>query len=211
MSGPYKGRKMVQFIVGVDEAGRGPLAGPVSLGAVLARIDDMPKLRKVFREIKGKDSKKLSPDEREKWFGIIRLQVASGALAWKVAHSTPAVIDGRGLSYAIRSALSRALFGTGAKGESARVLLDGGLKAPVEFINQKTIIKGDEKELLISLASICAKVTRDRIMIRQSKYFPEYGFDEHKGYGTTSHRNNIGKFGLTEIHRASFCKSFDKD
>jgi ribonuclease HII len=87
-----------------------------------------------------------------------------------------------------------------------QVLLDGSLKAPKEFINQKTIIKGDEKEKIIAWASILAKVSRDSIMTKYHKKFPQYGFQIHKGYGTDKHRTAISKYGLSEIHRKTFCK-----
>ena len=84
------------------------------------------------------------------------------------------------------------------------IFLDGGLKAPVEYVNQKTIIKGDELFPVISLASIVAKVTRDNLMTKHSKEYPEYGFEKHSGYGTKTHYDAIKKYGLTPIHRKSF-------
>jgi ribonuclease HII len=88
----------------------------------------------------------------------------------------------------------------------AQVLLDGGLKAPVEFKNQKTIIKGDEKEMVIALASICAKVLRDRKMNLLAKKYSNYGFEKHKGYGTKGHYEAIKKYGMLSVHRKSFLK-----
>ena len=90
--------------------------------------------------------------------------------------------------------------------DMARVLLDGGLKAPVEFKNQKTIIKGDEREMVIALASICAKVLRDRKMNLLGKKHPKYGFEVHKGYGTKKHYQAIRKYGLLPVHRRSFLR-----
>lgn len=87
-----------------------------------------------------------------------------------------------------------------------RVLLDGGLRAPVHYTNQQTIIKGDEKELVIALASIVAKVTRDKRMVALAKKFPAYGFEKHKGYGTRAHYEAIKKHGITPHHRKSFLK-----
>jgi len=90
--------------------------------------------------------------------------------------------------------------------KKCKVLLDGGLKAPEEYIDQKTIIKGDEKKMIIALASIYAKVMRDRKMVKFGKEYPEYGFEIHKGYGTKKHYEAIGKYGLSNIHRRSYIK-----
>ena len=88
-------------------------------------------------------------------------------------------------------------------------MLDGGLKVPIEFKNQKTIIKGDEKERIIAWASILAKVSRDNLMVKASKKFPEYSFGLHKGYGTQKHREAIKKYGTSDFHRKSFCKKIN--
>jgi len=206
-----KSRQKPAFVVGIDEAGRGPLAGPVAVGAVSARTAELPRLKRVFRMIKGKDSKKLSPEDREKWFAVIKAEAKAGNLRWKVSLSGNDMIDKKGIVPAIRSALIRnlrSLLVVADEPQHTRVLLDGGLKAPAEFLDQKTIIKGDEKELLISLASICAKVTRDAAMCRLAKKYPEYGFAVHKGYGTKMHSNALKLYGLCVIHRLSFCARF---
>ncbi|HVS79698.1 MAG TPA: ribonuclease HII [Candidatus Paceibacterota bacterium] len=206
MQKPVKRVKKAEFVVGIDEAGRGPLAGPVAVGSVLAGAAELSRLRRVFKSIKGKDSKKLTEAEREEWFAVIKAEADAGNLTWRVSLSGSAMIDKKGIVPAIRSALSRSLVAVADDSSRTRVLLDGGLKAPAEFSNQKTIIKGDEKELLISLASICAKVTRDRYMCRLAKKYPEYGFEVHKGYGTKRHAEGIKSFGLCALHRKSFIR-----
>jgi ribonuclease HII len=187
-------------ILGIDEAGRGPLAGPVSVGVV--KIS--PKFNKSF--FKGiKDSKQLSPDERELWFSLATEAKKRGELDFKVALVSEKVIDRRGIAYALRLGIKRCLARLEASPED-QVFLDGALKAPPLFARQLTVIKGDEKIPVISLASICAKVIRDRKMIKLSKKFPQFNFHIHKGYGTRLHREAIQKYGLTELHRKSFLK-----
>lgn len=194
---------MRKFLVGIDEAGRGPLAGPVAVGAVKISPENI----RLFRGVK--DSKKLSPDEREKWFRKIRKLSREGKLLFSVSFSSASVIDKKGIVKAVSLALARSLRKLVLVGEEkfAEVLLDGSLKAPQRFSNQKTIIRGDEKRLIIALASIPAKVLRDKKMKRLSKKFPKYGLDVHKGYGTLAHRRAIQKFGASKIHRKSFLKN----
>jgi len=113
------------------------------------------------------------------------------------------IIDKHGISYAIRLGIKRCLTGVGANPRD-QVFLDGSLKAPEEFKHQLTVVKGDEKISVISLASICAKVTRDRKMVKLSQKFPEFDFHIHKGYGTRKHLLALKKYGPSEIHRRSF-------
>jgi ribonuclease HII len=119
------------------------------------------------------------------------------------------VIDRKGIAYAIKLGIKRTLGALGVP-EDSQIFLDGGIKAPEAFNHQLTVIKGDEKIPVISLASIVAKVTRDRKMIRLSKNFPEFNFHIHKGYGTREHRRAIQKYGVTDIHRRSFLKFLEK-
>jgi ribonuclease HII len=130
--------------------------------------------------------------------GIIRFHVAL------ISHT---VIDTKGISPAIKKGIAECLKKLNASEHDCEILLDGSLKAPQEFIFQKTIIKGDEKEYPIGLASIAAKVIRDRKMEQYAMKYPEYGFDVHKGYGTDSHRKMIKKHGPSKIHRRSFLKN----
>ena len=190
---------MERCIVGIDEAGRGPLAGPVAVGAVLVRNDFD---KRFFRNIK--DSKQLSADERELWFALAQEAKRVGELDFAVALVSEKVIDRHGISYAIRLGIKRCLRRLSAAAETSQVFLDGGIKAPVEFKHQLTVIKGDEKIPVISLASICAKVVRDRRMVRLDKKFPEFNFRTNKGYGTLGHREALRQYGPTAIHRISF-------
>jgi len=195
--------KGIQYIIGIDEAGRGPLAGPVSVGAACFRIS---KRRRFVLFSKGvKDSKKLNEKQREVWFAKIEKEVFSEKFSFAVSFSSSEMIDTYGLSFAIKSALSKAIAKLSCPPESTLVLLDGSLHAPEEYIFQKTIIHGDDIEPIISLASIAAKVLRDRKMVALSKKYPEYGFERHKGYGTKKHYEMIKKYGiLSGIHRKTF-------
>ena len=144
---------------------------------------------------------------REMWVVRIREGETAGFLVTAVAFVAPAVIDKKGIAPSIRQALARALDGAAPASLGVRVLLDGGLRAPAEYKNQQTIIKGDEKELSIALASIVAKVARDARMTKLGKKFPAYGFECHKGYGTRVHYEAIKKHGITAHHRKSFLKT----
>jgi ribonuclease HII len=191
------------FIIGIDEAGRGPLAGPVSVGAFSIRSKD------VLKKFKGvKDSKQLSEKQREEWFKKIREEETKGAISYAVSFSSEKVIDSKGISYAIRSALDQCLKKLEKKRFAdpfdSRVLLDGSLHAPSRYPDQMTIIGGDAREPIIALASICAKVLRDRKMKRLAEIFPGYGFEVHKGYGTKAHYAAIKRYGVSSIHRKSF-------
>lgn len=194
--------KSRKWVVGIDEAGRGPLAGPVTLGAVICRLDFA---RNFFMGIK--DSKHLSPRAREEWLKKIKDNPEIFYRASSVGHAT---IDRLGISKAIKMGVGRVLQGSlggpTAKWRSdrqCRILLDGSLKAPAKY-TQKTIIKGDEKISIIAAASIVAKVSRDRKMKRFGRLFPEYAFEIHKGYGTRLHYERIKKHGLCDIHRRSY-------
>ncbi len=209
----YRMKLVSAGLMGVDEAGRGPLAGPVSVGACAVPVQFT---RKHFKGIK--DSKKLSEKQREEWFSRMNYlapqppnlvpwvpsKVFPKGVKYAVTLVSNKIIDTKGLSYAIRFALQSSLKKLKLNPAECMVLLDGGLKAPIEYKNQKTIIKGDEKEYAISLASIAAKVTRDRLMVRLSKKYRAYGFEVHKGYGTKRHIENIKKYGLSPLHRRSF-------
>jgi ribonuclease HII len=198
------------YIIGIDEAGRGPLAGPVVVGAVMVRKDFQKKFKKVLLEIKNKDSKKLSAEKREAWFQKIKKWKQENKLDFHVALISNKIIDTKGISLAIKKGiqecLTKIVHSRKINPDECLVLLDGSLKAPEEFIHQKTIIKGDEKHFQISLASICAKVTRDAYMKKAAKKYPQYSFEVHKGYGTLQHRILIKKHGVSKIHRQSFIK-----
>lgn len=204
MGGMNKPRK-VACIVGIDEAGRGPLAGPVSVGAFAVRS------RATLRKFRGvKDSKQLSEKQREEWFGIIETLAKNGEVAYAVSFARAASIDKNGLTKSISSALHRSLRRLELLGfdcVAGKILLDGSLYASDRYPDQTTIIDGDAKEPIIALASICAKFLRDRRLKNMAKEFPHHGFEIHKGYGTKAHYAAIKKHGLTPEHRRSFLKN----
>ena len=197
----------MEFIIGIDEAGRGPIAGPVAVGAFCVEKKARKKLSEFFPGGRIRDSKKLSPVAREKIFRELVRQKRSGAISFAVSFGSATEIDRKGITFAIRKALTRSIKILGVKPCDCSVLLDGGLKAPEKFRNQRTIIKGDEKEAVIALASIAAKVLRDRMMINFAKKYPDYGFEIHKGYGTKKHYQALKKLGFSQIHRRSFLKN----
>jgi len=187
------------YIVGIDEAGRGPLAGPVAVGGVRIGTDFN---KKFFKGIK--DSKQLTHEERELWYSLILEAKKQGKLDFKVALVSEKIIDRYGIAYAIKLGIKRVLKALLAEKTDAQIFLDGGIKAPKEFTHQLTVIKGDEKIPVISLASVCAKVVRDRRMVKMGKKYPLYDFGTHKGYGTRVHREAILKYGLSDLHRKTF-------
>lgn len=188
-----------RILIGVDEVGRGPIAGPVAVGALVFL---KPEAKRLFRGVK--ESKQLSEEKRKQWFKVIQKAQKSGHVDFKVSFQSQKIIDTKGLSYAIKTALNRSLNSLQINPAQARVLLDGGLRAPILYLNQQTIIKGDVKEMVIALASICAKVLRDQRMNFLAKKYPLYGFEKHKGYGTKGHYLAIRKYGMLETHRRSF-------
>ncbi|MDO8492868.1 MAG: ribonuclease HII [bacterium] len=217
----------MKYIVGIDEAGRGPLAGPVAIGIVTVPKNIEHRVFNIFRELNRekrksktnlsihrgrirwvKDSKQLNEKKREEIFEKIKKETKAGKLKYAVGFGSVELIDKEGITRAIAYAIARVIRKFKTKPSQMKVLLDGSLKAPKKFKNQKTIIKGDEKEMIIALASICAKVLRDRLMKRLAKKYPKYGFEIHKGYGTKAHIRAIKKYGLSKIHRKSFCKKF---
>lgn len=151
-----------------------------------------------------KDSKKMSAKQRENCVTEIKKLKNLGRADFSFASANNSTIDKIGLSKAVELSVRRAICRLKIKPSECRVLLDGGLKAPEEFVFQKTIIKGDEKIKVISCASVLAKVRRDKLMERMARIYPKYGFEGHKGYGTKLHFSKIKKHGLTPIHRRSF-------
>lgn len=192
--------------VGVDEAGRGPLAGPVSVAAValMARVPlDIGMSRGTL-----KDSKQLSEKKRGQWFEWLRGKQKSGRIKFTASLVGEKTIDRIGIVKAVKIGIGRCLKRLDLKPEQCRVLLDGNLAAPKVYRNQKTIIRGDEKIPLIMLASIIAKVRRDRRMIKLARVYPDYNFETHKGYGTRAHYRALNRYGLSPLHRRSFLKNF---
>jgi len=192
----------MKWIVGIDEAGRGALAGPVSVGAVLVpKGFDWSLIPGVA------DSKQVTPKNREAIFRRAQKLEKEGKLQYVVSLVSEKIIDKKGITFAVRQGIERALAKLAPDPRYTYIKLDGLLNAPDTFPHQKTIIKGDVTEKEISLASIMAKVTRDRYMVRLAKKHSAYGFEVHKGYGTLAHRKNIKKHGLGVMHRTTFCKS----
>ena len=189
--------------------GRGPIAGPVAVGAFVVLDPAAVSRSRIFRGVK--ESKQLTPEARERWFAIIQSAQRSGLVDFAVTFQSEKIIDTKGISFAISTALASSLEKLGVEPARAVVLLDGGLRAPDHFKNQKTIIRGDTKETVIALASICAKVLRDRRMVRLALKHPGYGLAEHKGYGTKAHYAAIKRQGLSVLHRQSFCRSLAKN
>jgi ribonuclease HII len=185
-----------QTIVGIDEAGRGPLAGPVYVGLAAAcnsfDFTQFPTLT---------DSKQMSEADRERIYNHIL--EGDNKVEYTIRYSTPQVIDKQGINPAINRAINRGLRNLDISTDNSKLLLDGGLSAPAKY-RQESITKGDAKEPVISLASVLAKVARDKKMRRLAKKHPQYGFEKHKGYGTNHHRRKINKFGVCDIHRKSF-------
>jgi len=208
----------VEYVIGIDEAGRGALAGPVAVGAVL-----LPSEHNNWKYWKGtlsdsvplelRDSKKLSEKKREEWFE--KIQNKSKKWTPNVHFSVEMVdadfIDSEGIVPACLRAARVAVDGFGIDCKEAQVLCDAGLSVPEKW-NQKSIVRGDESEPVIALASIVAKVSRDRLMKDISKKHPEYEFEKHKGYGTKLHCDAILKKGpVGLIHRKTFISRLTKD
>jgi len=194
----------VKYIIGIDEVGRGPLAGPVLICAVC--LPRTSKYNKTFLK-DFVDSKKLNHEKRLELFKKAQKSQKNGQVSYVFSFVGSALIDRDGISKALKIAIKRALKKLDLPERECMVLLDGSLIAPCEYIFQKTIIKGDDRVKIISCASVLAKVKRDKLMIRMSKKYPNYNFDEHKGYGTKKHISAIKKHGPSQIHRQSFLKN----
>lgn len=202
------------FVIGVDEAGRGPLAGPVVAAAVVVICP-----KKGFRAINFlkknnllavKDSKKLSPNKREKVFTTI---VNSSVILWGIGSASEKVIDRINILEATKLAMKRAVknlirkmicsFGDTRDNRSYFLIIDGRFPIDID-IPQKPIIRGDEKVFSVSAASIIAKTRRDKIMKQLDKKYPQYHFGQHKGYGTKLHLAMLKKYGVSDVHRKTF-------
>ena len=179
----------IVLICGVDEAGRGPLAGPVSAAAVI--LDPM-------RPIEGlADSKKLSEKQRDRLAPLIRER----ALAWAVAYAEVEEIDRLNILQATLLAMKRAVEALSIRPQ--QVLVDG-LYCPQTGIPSRAIVKGDSKVAAISAASILAKTARDGLMLQLHGRYPQYGFDAHKGYPTAAHLAALREHGVSAVHRKTF-------
>ena len=184
----------MKYVCGIDEAGRGPLAGPVVVASVILPENSM---------IEGvNDSKKISESKREKLYDIILEE----AISYGIGIIYQDEIDEINILQATKKGLHEAVANMDVKPNV--ILVDALTGIDTLGIPYKSIIKGDAKSYSIGAASIIAKVTRDRIMREWDKIYPEYGFAGHKGYGTAKHIEAIKEYGLTPIHRRSFCKNF---
>ena len=187
----------VETICGIDEAGRGPLAGPVVVAAVIMPKDSM---------IEGvNDSKKVSEKKRE----LLYEQIINEAISYSVGIINQKEIDEINILNATKKGLTTAI--KGLKVKPQRIIVDALEHIDTCSIPYTSIIKGDAKCYSIAAASIIAKVTRDRIMREWANVYPEYGFEKHKGYGTAAHISAIKEHGLTPLHRLSFVKNIVKD
>lgn len=195
---------MKRVVVGIDEVGRGPLAGPVTVCA--CAVFDLEKIL-VDAPAPLRDSKQLTKLQRESWVAHIKKCKNNGLCTFTVASVSATNIDNHGIVPCIKSALKKSLESLAVDPAQVDVMLDGGLSAPVEYISQQTIIRGDAQIPEIALASIIAKVHRDTYMYQMAEKYPEYGFDTHVGYGTKKHRQAITDHGTTPIHRVSFLKN----
>ena len=187
--------KGYKAICGVDEAGRGPLAGPVCAAAVILPPDTV---------VDGvNDSKKLTEKKREALFDVLK----ETAVSYSIAYASVEEIESINILNATMLAMKRAVEGLDVKADYA--MIDGNKMPPLD-IDGETIVKGDAKSMSIACASILAKVSRDRLLYEYAKEYPQYQFDKHKGYGTAAHREAILEYGPCPYHRMSFLKKIKK-
>lgn len=187
--------KGYKAICGVDEAGRGPLAGPVCAAAVILPPNTI---------IDGvNDSKKLTEKKREALFDVIK----ETAVSYSIAYASVEEIESINILNATMLAMKRAVEGLDVKADYA--MIDGNKMPPLD-IDGETIVKGDAKSMSIACASILAKVSRDRLLYEYAQEYPQYQFDKHKGYGTAAHREAILEYGPCPYHRMSFLKKIKK-
>lgn len=195
-------RKEKVYIAGIDEAGRGPLAGPVVAACVVLPRD--------FDVMGVDDSKKLSEKKREELFE----KITAKALAYGIGIADNSVIDEINILQATKQAMKDALEQTNARltekeQQGVELVLLDAVELKDISLPQRAIIKGDAKSLSIAAASIIAKVTRDRMMLGYHSQYPFYGFDKNKGYGTKAHYEGIERYGITPIHRRTFLKNLN--
>ncbi len=219
----------MRYVVGIDEVGRGPLAGPVVLAAAAIPVAFRPRLCQGpgRRSAPLRDSKKLTAIQRGKWAAYLAVHPK---VSFAIVRAYPATIDGLNISRAANQAARRALRKVMAllpEAEFTGIYLDGGLylrqlrhprkRAALHTetvvlsggrrITAHTLVRADEKITAVKIAAVLAKVHRARFMVRQAKFFPGYGFEKHKGYGTRAHSAAIKKFGPTRLHRLTFLRT----
>ena len=201
-----KPTKTFKYIIGIDEVGRGPLAGPVTVCAFAVLESELDMLN----DVGAKDSKVLSEQKRDIVAKKLKNLCKDGRCTFQIASTSSHVIDRKGLTRSISMAIASVLKKLAIHPEHADVYLDGGLKAPKAYFRQHTVIHGDGLVPVISCASVLAKVHRDRMMCNYDLTFPEYGFFNHKGYGTPEHYRAIRKHGPSVLHRKTFLKEIIK-
>jgi ribonuclease HII len=195
------------YLIGIDEAGRGPLAGPVAIGTSCIPRENSKKIFSILKKHGLNDSKKVKESDREKLYEMLLQMKKEKFLNFEVSLISANIISKKGISYAIKIGIDKNLKKLQIKSEEIILELDGALKIPQgNWKKSSIIIKGDSIKLSIMIASIVAKVTRDRYMKKLSKKYPQYGFEIHKGYGTQKHRDLIKKYGLSKEHREGWCK-----
>ncbi|HEY9854537.1 MAG TPA: ribonuclease HII [Stenomitos sp.] len=194
-----------RHLAGVDEVGRGPLAGPVVVACVVLPGPDHPEYAAIRARLKGlTDSKKLSEARREHFAEVVR----EVALAWSIIEGSVEAIDRLNILRATQTAMADAVRRVRRTVKPDRLLVDGHLKIPGLRGRQEALVKGDARSISIAAASVIAKVYRDALMVRMHAEYPLYGFDRHKGYPTEEHLAAIAAHGLCPHHRRSFgpCK-----
>jgi len=194
-------KKGYKRVVGIDEVGRGPLAGPVFAAAVIVKTNNHLTI-KSFNYLGVRDSKKLTPKKREQIYEVL---INNKQIQWGIGRASEKVVDRINVLEATKLAMKRAVKNLEKKlnRKTDFLILDGRMKLNLDT-NQKSIIKGDNKVFSCATASIIAKVKRDRLMRKQHKKYPEYGFINHKGYCTKKHIAVLAKLGPCKIHRKSF-------
>ncbi len=192
------------LLVGVDEVGRGPIAGPVCVGVFIATEKNILKIIKnAPHELK--DSKKLTKIQRENWSNYLAQCKKDALCDFSINMQSNLVIDQRGIQHAIRKCVSNNFSKLKIDAKS-RVLCDAGLRPPDVYQNYISIVKGDEREAVIAMASIVAKVHRDQFMTKLGLKYPDYGFEKHMGYGTAGHYKALENKGILPVHRQSYLK-----
>jgi ribonuclease HII len=184
-----------KYVAGLDEAGRGALAGPVCVGVVILP-DDNPHLMRTLSGVR--DSKQLTPRKRDQFVPRIK----EIARAWGIGFASANEIDALGIVPATRLAACRALEAMSFLPDF--LLTDFRLELPELDVSQTALVKGDQRSLSIASASILAKTARDTLIVELDPQYPQYGFLRHKGYGTLAHRRMIAKLGFSPIHRKTF-------
>ncbi len=192
------------WIIGIDEVGRGPLAGPVTVCAAAMPLAIYRKMNWKKGKVGLTDSKKMSAGSRETWEKKARELKATGKLKIAIASCSAAMIDARGIAPCIRSSIQSALRNLRLDASECMIVLDGGLKAPKNYLYQQTVIRGDQKHKIISLAAVIAKVRRDALMKKLHLQYPAYAWESNKGYGTRAHIKTLRRVGPSPLHRKSF-------